>query len=145
MWNEFMEIAGYEVTYETYSKVIEPMYMALPANISKQEFVKMLDKKAFALPTKRQLVNEMKKLAEHLYDICGHRGDFEAEQKLDRLAKAYAERFYHLNWNNDLKAYCYFRRGYEYPNQRGCSYPRELVIGRDYHDYEHIVLVNDGQ
>lgn len=42
MWKEFEEIAGYEVSYEDYSKVIEPMYMAMPDSISKSEFVKML-------------------------------------------------------------------------------------------------------
>ena len=47
MWNEFEKIAGYEVSYETYRNVIEPMYLALPENISKQVFVKMLNRKAF--------------------------------------------------------------------------------------------------
>lgn len=46
MHEEFERIAGYEVTNEDYNEIIEPMYMALP-NISKYEFVKMIDKKRF--------------------------------------------------------------------------------------------------
>ena len=68
MWAEFEELAGYEVSYETYSKVIEPMYMALPETYTKQDFVKMLDKKAFALPTAKELLKEVKTEAKHLYD-----------------------------------------------------------------------------
>ena len=41
MWKEFEEIAGYEVSYEDYANVIEPMYMA--TELSKREFVKCLD------------------------------------------------------------------------------------------------------
>lgn len=41
MKHEFEALAGYEVTYEDYSKIIEPMYMAIPESISKQEFVKI--------------------------------------------------------------------------------------------------------
>lgn len=141
MWSEFEELAGYEVSYETYSKVIEPMYMALPENITKQQFVKMLDKKAFALPTKRQVVNQMKKIANHLYEICGHYEDFEAKREIERIAKEYAKRFYGLDWVNDSKAYVFFNHGYEYDNMRGCSYPRELVIGKGYTEYERITLV----
>ena len=141
MHKEFEEIAGYEVSYEDYTNIIEPMYTALPDNISKQQFVKMLDKKAFALPTKKEMVKEMKKIANHLYDICGHSTDFESEQQLKSLAKKYAKRFFGLDWVNDVEAYVFFKKGYKYTNQRGCSYPEELVIGRNNHDLERIVLV----
>lgn len=142
MWQEFENLAGYEVTYETYTNIIEPMYMALPESVSKADFIKMLDKKAFALPTKKEMVKEMKKLANGLFEICGHCSDWESEDKLEKLAKEYARRFHGIDWNNDLKSYVFFNRGYEYPTvQRGCTYPRELVIGRDGYDYERIVLV----
>ena len=142
MWNEFMELAGYEVSYETYSKVIEPMYMALPENITKSEFVKMLDKKAFALPTKRQLINEMRKIAKHIAETCGHYTDWEARHELERKAHEYAERFYHLNWSSDIEAFCFFNTEYEYPEiGRGCTFPVELVIGRGYTEYERVRLV----
>lgn len=140
MWKEFEELAGYEVSYEDYANIIEPMYMA--TNMGKTEFVKLLNKKAFALPTKNEMKKEMKKLASHLFDICGHCTDWESEEKLDKLAKEYARRFHGIDWSNDMKSYVYFLKEYEYPTiQRGCTYPKELVIGRDGYDYERIVLV----
>ena len=45
MHKEFEAIAGYEVSYEDFINIIEPMYMA--TNLSKQEFVKTLNKKFF--------------------------------------------------------------------------------------------------
>lgn len=55
MWNEFEEIAGYRVRFETYKNIIEPMYLAIPQTISKVEFVKMLDRKRFEyIPEKSQ-------------------------------------------------------------------------------------------
>lgn len=45
MHKEFEQIAGIEVTYEDYTNIIEPMYMAL--NLTKQEFVKTLNLKFF--------------------------------------------------------------------------------------------------
>lgn len=143
MHKEFEEIAGYEVSYETYANIIEPMYMALPNNVSKQQFVKMLDKKAFALPTKKEMLKEMKKIANFLYENCGRKSYYEEKDKLDKIAKEYAKRFFGLDWSHDIEAYCFFIKGYEYENQRGCSYPKELVIGRKYTDYERIVLVKD--
>lgn len=142
MWKEFEEIAGYEVTYDDYSRIIEPMYMAIPEGISKQEFVKMIDRKRFALPTKKELVRDMKKIARNLQETCEHYTDFDAKYELERIAKAYAKRFFGLDWANDMKAYCFFNVGYSFPGMRGCSYPKELVIGRDgCGDYERIKLV----
>lgn len=42
---EFEELVGYEVSNEDYDNIIEPMYMAV--NLSKQEFVKVIDRKRF--------------------------------------------------------------------------------------------------
>lgn len=50
MKHEFEQIAGYEVSWEDYNNIIEPMYMA--TNLSKAEFVKILDKKRFAVQKK---------------------------------------------------------------------------------------------
>lgn len=47
MKHEFEQIAGYEVSWEDYNNIIEPMYMA--TNLSKEEFVKTLSKKRFAV------------------------------------------------------------------------------------------------
>lgn len=41
---EFERIAGYKVSEETYAKVIEPMYLA--TDLSKKDFVKILNRKA---------------------------------------------------------------------------------------------------
>ena len=141
MWKEFEEIAGYEVSYETYSKVIEPMYMAIPDGISKQEFVKMLDKKAFALPTPQSFLKVVKKEAKHLFEICGHYTDYESEHRMEKAAKDYMKRKYNIDWARDSEAYCFFNREYEYPTLgRGCTYPCELVIGRGKYEYERIRL-----
>ena len=141
MWQEFEEIAGYEVSYETYSTIIEPMYMALPDGISKGQFVAMLNKKAFALPTKAELVKEMRQLARHLAEICGLYSDFKAEQKLESLMRQYAKRFFGLDLSNDLNSYGYFIPEYEYPGMRGCSFPAELVLGYKGHEMHRLVLV----
>ena len=55
---EFEKLAGYEVSFEDYNSIIEPMYMA--TDLSKEEFVKVIDKKRFALKTKKQYIAEMK-------------------------------------------------------------------------------------
>lgn len=52
MKHEFEEIAGYEVSVEDYDKIIEPMYMA--SNLSKQDFVKTISKKRFAIVKKEE-------------------------------------------------------------------------------------------
>ena len=87
MKHEFEALAGYEVSFEDYNRVIEPMYMA--TELSKEDFVKCIDRKRFALPTKAELLAAMRKEAKHLYDICGRCCDFESEQRLERLAHTY--------------------------------------------------------
>ena len=128
MWKEFEELAGYEVSYEDYTNIIEPMYMALE-DVTKQEFVAMLDKKRFALPTKSKLIKEMKKLAQYCAENCGHFSCWKQEQELEDLAYKYIARFHGMG--NPC-----FNRGYEFPNlQRGCTYPNELVIWTRFADY----------
>lgn len=140
MWKEFEEIAGYEVSYETYTDIIEPMYMAV--DVDKRDFVKMLNKKAFALPTKKEMICEMRKLAMEIFEDCGHCFTYDIKAKLENKAKEYAKRFYDVEWYSDVKAYVYFEYGYEYPEiKRGCTYPKEIVIGRDCIDYERITLI----
>lgn len=53
MQHEFEALAGYEVTAEAYDNIIEPMYMA--TNMSKQEFIKTLNRKAFEYKPVRKL------------------------------------------------------------------------------------------
>ena len=52
MWKEFEELAGYEVSFDTYEKVIEPMYMA--TDLSKADFVKVINRKAVELKRERK-------------------------------------------------------------------------------------------
>lgn len=58
MKHEFEQIAGYEVSLEDYTKRIEPMYLAIPENISKQDFVKMISRKRFEVkkPVKKVII-----------------------------------------------------------------------------------------
>ena len=59
-----------------------------------------------------------------------------------KKAREFAKRFYHIDWDYDSKAWIYFNKGYEFPHlQRGCTYPKELVIGRDGVEYTRIELV----
>lgn len=140
MKHEFEALAGYEVSSKDYHDIIEPMYMA--TDLSKQDFVKCIDRKRFALPTKAEMLRSMRKEAQHLYDICGLRRDHDSEQRLERLAHTYLKRVYGVDWTVDSQAYAFFLKGYEYPDiQRGCTYPRELVLGRGNREYERIALV----
>lgn len=142
MWKEFEEIAGYEVSYETYTNVIEPMYNAV--NLNKRDFVKLLDKKAFALPTKAEMKREMRKIANVIFEGCGVRTFHEEENRLDKLAKEYAKRFYGIEWAIDMKSYVLIDKAYAYRGvrqERGCSFPEQIVIGRDGVDYETIILI----
>ena len=92
--------------------------------------------------SKAELLAAMRKEAKHLYDICGRCCDFESEQRLERLAHTYLKRVYGVDWTVDGQAYAFFLKGYEYPDiQRGCTYPRELVLGRGNREYERIALV----
>lgn len=142
MKHEFELIAGYEVSDEAYNNVIEPMYMA--TNLTKQEFVKVLDRKAFALPTKGEMKRQMRKIANVIFEGCGLRTYHEEEEQLDRLAKAYAKRFYGIEWAIDMKSYVLINKDYAYcgvRQDRGCSFPEEILIGRDGVDYERIILI----
>ena len=118
MWEEFEKLAGYEVTYDDYTKIIEPMYMA--TNLSKTEFIQCIDKKRFALKTKEQIVREMRKIAAHLYETCEHYTGFDAQHRLEDLLDEYTKRF-------AISKYTYIKTETMFPNNRGCSFPTVLV------------------
>ena len=144
MKQEFEAIAGYEVSTEDYNNIIEPMYMA--TNLNKLEFVETINKKRFALKTRKQLQNEMKKLANEIAENCEHCSQYDKEEELDRMAKSYFKRFYGVDWNTNTNVYCFFNREYTMPTLgRGCTYPCEVVMGIEKnhicHDFERIVLV----
>ena len=125
MSEEFERIAGYEVTWKDYTEIIEPMYMAIPENITKQEFVKMIDKKRFALKPLSKIEKEMKKIAKHLEETCTHYTDYEAKDKLDELAQEYADRIGAKGFliNEVMRWTCYYpvaieMYGYDYRTVR---------------------------
>lgn len=88
MKHEFEKIAGYEVSWEDYTNIIEPMYNA--TDLDKFEFVKLLSKKRFDLGAKKKhLVKMMKVIARHLKETCTHYTDFEAKEELEKLVEEY--------------------------------------------------------
>lgn len=108
MKHEFEALAGYEVTTEDYNKIIEPMYMA--TDLTKEEFVKVIDKKRFALKPLKAIEDEMKKVARHLKDTCTHYTDFDAKDQLKKIAEEYRSRIgassYYIS--EDEKWTCYY-------------------------------------
>ena len=117
MKHEFEKIAGYEVSFEDYNNIIEPMYMA--TNLDKADFVKCVDRKRFALKTQQQSINGIKKEAKHLFEICGRRHDYESEGRIERQLAELENRFGGI-W--------YTLREYEMPEiKRGCTYPETLI------------------
>lgn len=110
MKQEFEELAGYEVTWEDYTKIIEPMYMA--TNLTKQEFVKTINKKRFALRPLKSIVKEMKELAEQIEDRCTIDGAHELKKRLNEVAKEYIARKYggyaKPYFNEAMKWSCYY-------------------------------------
>ena len=142
MHEEFERIAGYRVSYETYTDIIEPMYMAV--NVDKETFCKMLNKKAFALPTRRELINRMKALAHHLAETCEHYTDYDAKQELEKVFNTFGKQFHHIDPCKWSTGGWHTSSGYTFPNGRGCSFPRSVTFyGGDYKTFETIDLVTD--
>ena len=143
MKQEFEKIAGYEVSWEDYSKVIEPMYMA--TDMSKQDFVKCLDEKRFSLTyKKRELVKKMRKIANFLYENCGRHAYCEECDNLEELVKEYAGLFifHDTQWRCDFDNWLFWDKGYEYElEKRGCTYYKAVTIMRKGHQLETIKLL----
>ena len=131
MKEEFEALAGYEVTWEDYCNIIEPMYMATKLN--KAEFVKCIDKKRFALRPLKSIVKEMKKLAAQLEETCTHFSDYETKEKIEDLAREYVKRKYGMG----------FSFGVHEEMKWSCYYPKSIEIWgvKDYITIESIVLV----
>ena len=92
MKHEFEALAGYEVSTADYDKIIEPMYMA--TDLSKEDFIKVIDKKRFALKPISNIVKEMKECAKSLKESCTHYTDYVTKAKLNSLAREYTSRKY---------------------------------------------------
>lgn len=98
---EFEALAGYKVSNADYKEIIEPMYMATTLN--KAEFIACLNKKRFALPTRRQALNHLKRLAATYVDYRG----YDEWHKLEEAVHDYAEQYYHLTGGID--EWCYLK------------------------------------
>ena len=129
MKHEFEQIAGYEVTMEDYNKIIEPMYMA--TNLSKEEFVKVIDKKRFALKPLKTIIKEMKKCAKSLKETCTHYTDYETKDRMTELAREYRDRVYGNSevavymFNEEMLWSCYYPINVDFFDPKtGKSYER---------------------
>lgn len=133
--SEFEKLAGYEVSNSDYNDIIEPMYMA--TNLSKEEFVKVIDKKRFAIKTKQQIAAKMKSLAKHLMDTCDYYTDYNAINELNKNAEEYKEKVYASGFIINSKYTL------EYLGDcRGCSYPASIEFYNScYHEIDRIKLV----
>ena len=119
MKKEFEKIAGYEVSNEDYKKIIEPMYMAV--DLSKEEFVKIIDKKRFALPTKAELIKKMRKIANEIAETVEINGAYALQKELEEVFKNFEKRF---GWDHhyDLRMYTATEI------RRGCTFPVQIVF-----------------
>ena len=146
--SEFEAIAGYRVSDADYYGIIEPMYGA--TDLNKQDFVNCLNRKRFEIkvsnPTNpRTIIKTMRGIAQDIFEYCGQRSFSKEEEELDRLARKLAKEQYGVDLS-DSKDYIYFDRGYAYygvPQDRGCTYPKELVIGRYHKEIARITLVKE--
>lgn len=123
MKHEFEALAGYNVTDEDYTNIIEPMYMAV--KLDKAEFVKCVDRKRFEVKvkTERQYINEIKKIAQFLYENCGRKSYWEEKEQIVTITRKMEKQFGYIVIINN---------GYEYEEvQRGCTYPKELIFYTD--------------
>ena len=131
MKDEFERIAGYEVSTSDYIQIIEPMYLA--SSLSKEEFVKTINKKRFALKSLKSFIKEMKKLAKELKESCTHYTDYAKKEKLDSVIAEYIERKYP---QMNVKFQIYDKTLWS------CYYPNEVNIfsGKTYKTFEVIQL-----
>ena len=129
--DEFEKLAGYEVSYDDYVNIIEPMYMA--TDLPKAEFVECINKKRFALKPLKGIIKEMKECAASLKETCTHYTDNETQERLDELVEEYIDRRF-----PNLPVY--FR--YDEKELWTCYYPVKVNIinSKTYETYEVIDL-----
>lgn len=100
MKEEFERLAGYEVSFEDYNKVIEPMYMA--TNLDKVEFVNVIDRKRFEV--KHQKSEEQIQMEESLNEeIKMLKSDVEWYQGRIRMFETYLQDDDSEFWKNEIK------------------------------------------
>lgn len=99
MKQEFEKLAGYEVSDWDYYHIIEPMYTNV--YLDKEEFIKTLNKKRFALPTSREIVKKLKaktKLYVETLPTDWNRA-FEIKGEIEQMGREFASKYYH--WGAD--------------------------------------------
>lgn len=119
MHHEFEELAGYEVSYEDYINIIEPMYMA--TSLSKQDFIACIDRKRFALKTRKELISEMRKVAKTIMENTDITGAYKEKDKLQDLCRQFAKR---CGWDSFFDRVMYSCIEWK----RGCSFPVQVVF-----------------
>ena len=129
MQEEFEKLAGYEVSYDDYVNIIEPMYLA--TDMDKSAFVECINKKRFALKPLKNIIKEMKQCAASLKQTCTHYIDQDTKDKLDELIETYIDRKYpnmdvHYWTEDEMRFTCY--------------YPVKVVISGDHKFFEEIDL-----
>ena len=136
MWSEFERIAGYEVSYEDYTNVIEPMYMA--TNLTKEQFVRTLNRKEFDVQykkaqAKKALTKELRAVAARMYEEAGRVSTYETFSELLAKAQEYDTKFAPYGTTAEL----------EKAKKWGCeTYVKALVwYDRDWNPVERLELV----
>ena len=129
MQKEFESLAGYEVSYEDYVNIIEPMYMA--TDLPKDEFVQCINKKRFALVPLKTIVKQMKECAASLKETCTHYTDWDTKEELNRLIEEYIQRRFG-EYSNQV-AY-----GINEKEKFTCYYPVSVDIYGDKNSFKHI-------
>ena len=66
MHEEFEKMAGYRIAYKYYHEIVEPMYMA--SDLSKQEFIALVNFRDYATLKEKQIVEQMRQIAGVMHD-----------------------------------------------------------------------------
>lgn len=134
MKEEFERIANYEVSDDDYYKILEPMYMALPNGITKENFVAMINKKRFALRSTLMIIKEMRATAKEIQANCTHFTDSENNEKLENLINEYIDQ---KNWKGLVDYIVYHGEKFS------CYYPNRIEIydKKSYKTYQKIDLM----
>lgn len=110
MKEEFEALYGAEVSHDDYYNIIEPMYLA--TELYKTDFVAVLDKKRFALRTKDQIIKEMKRQAQSLYESCTHFTDWDTinalYENLEELNDRFGSKKYRFRIEERMKHSCFY-------------------------------------
>lgn len=102
MKHEFEELAGYEVTTEAYNNIIEPMYMA--TTLSKQEFVKCVNRKQFEIKKEKTVeqVELERKVKEQINDL---KKDIQYYEATIEMYKLYYADDHDKAWKANIQNY----------------------------------------